>query len=262
MAAVAMAVSESPVELGRRYSKTDLRILSDAEKQRFLSGDDPDPQRDMALAWELLYRLEPELYERLVRAERLHPLILDWLPPRVDQIVEVGAGTGRLTAELVRRCEELIAVEPAAAMRELLTAKLSEAGTGCLIEAIDGFFDALPVPDDWASLVVACSALTRDFAHGGDAGLAEMERVCHPGGQVVIVWPNNLDWLQERGYRHQSFEGAMSMQFGSSAEAMELVGIFYPQAAGEVRRRGGASVPYSLLGVTPPRDLAYKVMAV
>jgi len=31
MAAVAMAVSESPVELGRRYSKTDLRILSDAE---------------------------------------------------------------------------------------------------------------------------------------------------------------------------------------------------------------------------------------
>ena len=32
-----------------------------------------DPQTDMTLAWELLYRLEPELYDRLVSAERLHP---------------------------------------------------------------------------------------------------------------------------------------------------------------------------------------------
>ena len=256
-----MAISQSPVELGHRYSKTDLHILNDAEKQRFLSGNDPDPQRDMALAWELLYRLEPELYERLARAERIHPSILDWLPPKVDRIVEVGAGPGRLTAELVRRCEQLIAVEPAASMREMLTTRLRETGGACHVEVVDGFFDALPVPDDWSSLVVACSALTRTFAHGGDAGLAEMERVCRPGGEVVIVWPNNLDWLQERGYRHQSFEGTMSMHFGSAAEAVEIVGIFYPQAAEEVRRHGQASVPYSLLGVNPPCDVAWKVMA-
>ena len=37
---------------------------------------------DLALAWELLYRLEPELYDRLVSAERLHPDVLGWLPTR------------------------------------------------------------------------------------------------------------------------------------------------------------------------------------
>ena len=46
----------------------------------------------MSLAWELLYRLEPGLYERLANAERLHPDIMDWLPRCADRIVEVGAG--------------------------------------------------------------------------------------------------------------------------------------------------------------------------
>jgi ubiquinone/menaquinone biosynthesis C-methylase UbiE len=258
---MAMVVSKSLVELGRRYTKSDLGILSDAEKRRFLSGDDPDPQRDMALAWELLYRLEPELYERLARAERIHPSILDWLPARIDRIVEVGAGTGRLTVELVRRCEELIAVEPAESMREILITKLPETGGACRVEVVDGFFDRLPVPDDWASLVVTCSALTRTFGHGGDLGLAEMERICRPSGEVVIVWPNQLDWLQARGYQYQSFEGSMSMQFGSNAEAVEIMAIFYPHAAEEVRRHGQAFVPFSLLGFNPPRDLVHKVIA-
>jgi hypothetical protein len=62
-----------------------------------------DPQADVSLAWELLYRLEPELYDRLSRAERLHPGILGWLPPAADRIVEVGAGTGRLTLDLLGR---------------------------------------------------------------------------------------------------------------------------------------------------------------
>jgi len=256
-----MSVSGSPVELSRRYSKADLSILTSAERLRFLSGDDPDPRLDVELAWELLYRLEPGLYERLARAERLHPSILNWLPQRVDRIVEVGAGTGRLTAELVGRCKELVAVEPAAPLRRTLRTKLRASETGCHVEVVEGFFDALPVPDLWAPLVVTCSALTETFAHGGDAGLAEMERVCRPGGQVVIVWPNHLEWLQARGYRHQKFEGSMSMRFGSDAEALEMVEIFFPEATDAVRRHGQASVPYSLLGFNPPRDLAYKLMA-
>ena len=69
----------------------------------------------------------------------------------------------------------------------------------------DGFFDDLPVADDCADLVVACSAFTPGRGHGGDAGLAEMERVCRPGGSVVIVWPNNVHWLSAHGYRYESF---------------------------------------------------------
>ena len=126
---------------------------------------------------------------------------------------------------------------------------------------IHGFFDDLPVADDSADVVVACSALTPAPGHGGEVGLAAMERVCRPGGCVVIVWPNNVDWLAAHGYRYASFAGEMVVEFASLEEAVELTEVFYPDAVAEVRRRGSRQVPYEVLGVNPPRDLAFKAMA-
>ena len=93
-----------------------------------------------------------------------------------------------------------------------------------------GFFDDLPVASGFADLVVACSVLTPAPGHGGDAGLAEMERVCRPGGCVAIIWPNNIGWLAARGYRYVTFAGPMSVEFASHREAVELAEIFYPHA--------------------------------
>jgi SAM-dependent methyltransferase len=246
----------------RRYSAADLDVLTEDEARRFAPGDTADPRSDPALAWELLYRLEPELYERLVAAERLHPGVLAWLPRDLERIVEVGAGTGRLTLELVKRGREVVAIEPAGPLREILTRKLSQADHGERARVAHGFFDALPVCDDYADLVVACSALTPAPGHGGDAGLAEMERVCKPGGCVVIVWPNQVPWLTAHGYRHVSFDdGEMFVEFASHQEAAELTEIFYPRGGEEVRRHGLRRVPFEVLGVNPPRDLAYKPVA-
>ena len=47
--------------------------------------------------------LEPDLYDRLVGVERLHPAVVGWLPDDVERIVEVAAGTGRLTLKLSER---------------------------------------------------------------------------------------------------------------------------------------------------------------
>ena len=120
-----------------------------------------------------------------------------------------------------------------------------------------GFFDQLPLPDDFAGLVVACSAFTPLPGHGGDVGLAEMERVCRPGGCVAIIWPNNIDWLAAHDYQYASFAGPMTVDFASHREAVELAGIFYPHAIGEIRHRGSPRVPYQVLGINPPRDLAW-----
>jgi SAM-dependent methyltransferase len=245
------------IELTRRYSVSDVRIFSPAERARFLPSGTPDLPIDRSLSFELLYRLEPELYERLVAAERIHPAVLEWLP-RVERVVEIGAGTGRLTTALMSRCEHLVAVEPARPLRERLRAVVPlEAATK--LEIVDGFFDALPVPDALADLVVTCSALGRDAAHGGDAGLGEMERVCVPGGVIAVVWPNHLDWLSAHGYTYLSFPGEMWMEFRDAEEAIEMTTIFYPHAAEEVRARNEARVSYNVLGVNPPRDLAFKV---
>jgi SAM-dependent methyltransferase len=245
-----------------------MAAMSPDERRRLLIEDRADPQRDPGLAWELLYRLEPGLYDRLVVAERLHPDILQWLPNHVERIVEVGAGSGRLTLELVNRCNELTAIEPAAPLREILARKLerrvaSGAASGrqpAQVRVVGGFLDAIPVADRSAELVVACSVVTPEQSHGGNRGLAEMERVCATQGTVVIIWPNHPEWLSAHGYRYLSFAGDMAMEFASITEAIELARIFYPDAVDEIRRRGDRYVPYEILGVNPPRDLAYKTI--
>jgi hypothetical protein len=84
--------------------------------------------------------------------------------------------------------------------------------------------------------------------------------VAAPGGLVVMVWPNHLGWLQERGYRHVSFPGDLAMEFASLTDALELAAVFHPDAVDEIRRRGSRRVPYEVLGVNPPRDLAWRRM--
>ena len=247
-------------ELGNRYTAADLGVFTCDEASRFVPQGDGDPQTNVVLAWELLYRLEPELYDRLAGAERLHPGVVGWLPRDLDRIAEVGAGTGRLTLELIERGQRVVAVEPARSLRRILRRKLAAADHGGRVRVIRGFFDQLPLPDDYADLVVACSAFTPAPGHGGAAGLAEMERVCRPGGRVAIIWPNHLDWLAAHGYTYVSFPGPMSVEFGSYREAVELAGIFYPHAVSQVRRRGSRRVPYEVLGINPPRDLAFKVI--
>src|SRR5215471_10836752 len=247
-------------ELRRRYTAADLTVFTREEARRFVPQGDGDPQNDVVLAWELLYRLEPELYDRLASVERLHPGVIGWLPRDVDRIAEVGAGTGRLTMELAERGRHVVAVEPARPLRRILRRKLTAAGHGDRVRVIHGFFDQLPLPDDAADLVVACSAFTPSPGHGGEAGLAEMERVCRPGGRVAIIWPNNLEWLAARGYGYVSFPGPMFVECGSASEAADLAEIFYPEAAHEVRARGWRRIPFEMLDINPPRDLAFKVL--
>jgi len=248
-------------ELRSRYTAADLSVFTPEEASRFVPRGGGDPQSDVTLAWELLYRLEPELYDRLASAERLHPGVVAWLPPVVDRVAEVGAGTGRLTLELIDRARQVVAMEPALPLRRILWRKLAAADHGDRARVTHGFFDQLPLPDGFADLVLACSAFTPAAEHGGEGGLAEMERVCRPGGCVAIIWPNHLEWLAARGYQYVSFPGAMSVEFGSYADAVELAGIFFPRAADEVRRLGRRSVPFEVLGINPPRDVAFKVLA-
>jgi SAM-dependent methyltransferase len=248
-------------ELRSRYTAADLNVFSPEEASRFVPRGNGDPRTDGALAWELLYRIEPELYDRLASAERLHPGVVAWLPCGIDVIAEVGAGTGRLTLELISRARQVVAVEPALPLRRILGRKLAAADHGDRARVTHGFFDKLPLPDDVADMVVTCSAFTPAPGHGGEAGLAEMERICRPDGCVAIIWPNHLDWLAERGYQYVSFPGAMSLEFSSYLEAVELAGIFFPAAADEVRRLGRQTVPFEVLGVNPPRDVAFKVLA-
>ncbi|HEX2180420.1 MAG TPA: methyltransferase domain-containing protein, partial [Actinomycetota bacterium] len=259
------------VDVGHKV-RVDLAVFSPEEYRRFLGTVDPDlmchihddPQAweevVSDVAWELLYRMEPELYARLTAGERLHPGILGWIPQRIDRAVEVGCGWGRLTLQLAPRCGELIGLEPAEPLRRGLESLLERAGhRHC--EVLDGFLNAIPVPDGWADMTFTCSAFSCDSVHGGDPGLAELDRVTRTGGVVVLVWPpRNRKWLEERGFQLVGFPGDLGVEFASLQEAVELAQIFYPAAAGAVAARGSRRVPWEVLGIGGPNALAWRTV--
>ena len=118
--------------------------------------------------------------------------------------------------------------------------------------------------------MVTCSALTPADGHGGNVGLAEMERVCRPGGLVVIVWPNEVPWLAAHGYRYVSFgDDQMMVEFSSPDEAAELTEIFYPRGAEEVREPrlqtrsipGAGRQPAARPGVQADRAMSVAIVA-
>src|ERR1700745_4295662 len=61
--------SRRGLELRRRFTPGDVAVLTEDEARRFVGVSPGDPRTDIALAWELLYRLEPQVYDRLVGAE-------------------------------------------------------------------------------------------------------------------------------------------------------------------------------------------------
>ena len=101
-------------------------------------------------------------------------------------VVDVAAGTGKLTRPLVARGLRVVAVEPVAGMRDVLAATTPGA------EVLDGVAEALPVADASADAITVAQAF-HWFAN--DAALAEFARVLRPGARLAIVW-NTRDLTQ------------------------------------------------------------------
>lgn len=110
-----------------------------------------------------------------------HPTIIDELVRRSASapVVELGAGTGTLTAELIARALEVIAVEPVEAMRDALIQAVGDANVR------DGTAEHIPVGSDAAGAVIAAQSFHWFDPH---PTLDEISRVLRPGGQLLTVW--------------------------------------------------------------------------
>ena len=142
-----------------------------------------------ALFWTFVYHLEPERWDELARYEPIHPAIVDALPRGVDTGLDVGAGSGRLTAHLVERCSSVVAVEPARGLRMLLERRLPQ------VRAVDGWADGLPIEDGRCELTCACGALGPDRQV-----LDELRRVTAPGGLIALINPEQPGWFEDQGW--------------------------------------------------------------
>jgi SAM-dependent methyltransferase len=116
-------------------------------------------------------------------SRRLAPAFADFAGAREGQrVVDVGAGTGALTAELVRRgAETAAAAEPSAAF----VAALRDRFPG--VDVQEAGAEELPWADE--SFDAALAQLVVSFMRDAPAGLAEMRRVVRPGGTVAVcMW--------------------------------------------------------------------------
>jgi SAM-dependent methyltransferase len=148
-----------------------------------------------ALFWPMVYELEPELWDAVSQAEPIHPDILAALEIDGRRVLEVAAGSGRLTVYLCPRTAELICVEPSAGLRRILAGRCP----GANIRA--GFFNALPIVDGWAELTVSCAGIRPD-----PGVVLELERATAPGGVIALISPESPEWFEARGWERMRFD--------------------------------------------------------
>jgi ubiquinone/menaquinone biosynthesis C-methylase UbiE len=120
----------------------------------------------------------PEDYERGRPGWPLEVVAIPGLSPAAT-VLELGAGTGKLTRLLVSTFGRVVAVEPAEAMRRLLVAHCSQA------EVLVGSGEDIPLPDASVDAVFAGEAF--HWFHG-DRALIEIARVLRPLGVLVVMW--------------------------------------------------------------------------
>ena len=104
-------------------------------------------------------------------------------------VVDLAAGTGKLTRDLTRRFDEVIAIEPLAGMREQLARAVPAA------RALEGSAERIPLADASADAVLVAQAF---HWFVGRRALDEIARVLRPGGGLALLW-NTTPWERREG---------------------------------------------------------------
>ena len=175
------------------------------------------------------FELVADLYER-ARPEYPSEAI-EWIAHALDlrtgrTVLDLGAGTGKLTRALVPTGAHVIAVEPGEQMLSQLRAVLPD------VEAIRGGAEAIPLDDDSVDAVTVGQAF-HWFRH--DEAIPELHRVLRRGGGIALIW-NSRD--QERPLQRElsslirPFIPAGRPPVGHSAKALASSPLF-----GEVEER-------------------------
>jgi ubiquinone/menaquinone biosynthesis C-methylase UbiE len=121
--------------------------------------------------------------------EAIDALIRELHLDRRSVVVDLAAGTGKLTRDLTQRFNEVIAIEPLAAMREQLARAAPAA------RALEGAAERMPLADASADAVVVAQAF---HWFDGRRALDEIARVLKPGGGLALLW-NTTPWERREG---------------------------------------------------------------
>jgi SAM-dependent methyltransferase len=127
----------------------------------------------------------------------------------VRDVLDLGAGTGKLTTRLVQRGLSVVAVDPIPEMLELLSSSLPDT------PALLGTAEEIPLADDSVDAVLVAQAW-----HWFDPAraVAEVARVLKPGGRLGLVWntrDERMGWVRDLGriigHEHDPFSETVTL---------------------------------------------------
>jgi SAM-dependent methyltransferase len=169
-----------------------------------------------------------EIYER---GRPSYPAAaLDWLlPPGRPRVVDLGAGTGKLTRLIRDRGLEVTAVDPS----EGMLAELARRVPG--VPALTGSAENLALPAASADCVLVAQAW-----HWVDPGRAapEIARVLTPGGRLGLLWnlrDEREDWVRRLGEIIGSPESKRDTRIGPPFGPVEVTRFAWSQTLGLAR---------------------------
>lgn len=209
-----------------------------------------------------IYSTEPAEYHRLVAAEDAFGELagrLDAVAAQATAIVDIGAGTGRLTVPLCRDGIEVHAIDQAAPMLEIARKKLASCRGTWTVSVADA--RSLPISDGWADVAVAGWVYGHFTEWHPDtwrtelaAAISEMDRVVRPGGTQVVLdtlgtaveapgAPNAVLAAYHAELERIGFERSVlrtDYRFASVEESVELLDWFF--GLGDWARRHASPV--------------------
>jgi ubiquinone/menaquinone biosynthesis C-methylase UbiE len=213
-----------------------------------------------------IYANQAAQYERLVAREDYRGAILPALkaimPLAGSDVVELGAGTGRLTRLLAPHVRSIRAFDASPAMLAVARELLERDGlSNWQLETAE--HQHLPAESASADIAIGgwtiCYAAlwSQDDWHADLAAvIGEIERVLRPNGIVVIIEtlgtgyetphpPDSLHdyyaWLAEQGFQHTWIR--TDYRFESPEEAVELTRFFFKELADQMAATGATILP-------------------
>jgi MOSC domain-containing protein YiiM/SAM-dependent methyltransferase len=151
---------------------------------------------------------------------------------RPTTVLELGAGTGKLTRLLAPTGVRVLAIEPVPAMRD----RLRTAVPG--VDLLDGTAEAIPLPSGAVDAVVVAQAF-----HWFDPvrALSEIHRVLRPDGVLALAWnfrDESVPWVAELGRLIHALAGdSPQARGGRWRDDLAKVGLFMPWTCIEVPHR-------------------------
>jgi ubiquinone/menaquinone biosynthesis C-methylase UbiE len=127
-------------------------------------------------------RVNPLVWTEAMREEALTMIEVE----RTDRVLDVGCGTGFATEALIEESEDVHGLDQSRHQLEQAWAKL---GKHDPVSFYRGDAERLPFADDTFDVVWSSGSI--EYWPNPVAGLEECRRVVKPGGDVLVVGPND-----------------------------------------------------------------------